>query len=59
MKYFTGNSEYTSEIPIRIGYALGYNIIVYLNKSYSLDELILWSSNRINKEVKDAMINIL
>lgn len=59
MKYFTGNSEYTSEIPIRIGYALGYNIIAYLNKSYSLDELILWSSNRINKEVKDAILNLL
>jgi uncharacterized protein YjaZ len=59
MKYFTGNSEYTCGIPKRIGYILGYDIISYLNKSYSLDELILWNSDRINKEVKDVILNIL
>ncbi|MBU3129878.1 DUF2268 domain-containing putative Zn-dependent protease [Clostridium tagluense] len=59
MKYFTGDSEYNSGIPKRIGYALGYDVIAYLNKSYSLDELILWNSDRINKEVKDAILNIL
>ena len=59
MKYLTGNSEYNWGIPKRIGYVLGYDIISYLNKLYSLAELILWNSDRINKEVKDVISNIL
>lgn len=58
-KYFTGNIEYNSGIPKRIGYALGYDIIAYLNKTYTLDELILWNTDRINKEVKSVILNIL
>lgn len=59
MKYFTSNSEYNCGIPKRIGYVLGYDIISYLNKSYSLDALILWNSDRINKEVKEVLLDIV
>lgn len=58
-KYFTIYSEYGNEIPKRIGYVLGYDIISYLNKLYSMDKLILWNSNKINKEVKSAILSIL
>lgn len=59
MKYFSGNNEYTSGIPKRIGYLLGYDTIAYLNKYYSLDELIRWNSDKINGEVKNAILNII
>lgn len=58
-KYFTTNSEYGNGVPERIGYVLGYDIILYLNKLYSVHELILWHSDEINKKVKSAILSIL
>lgn len=59
LRYFVSDSKNTSGMPNRIGYLIGYNVISYLNKSYSLDELILWKTDRINKEVKDVILNII
>ncbi|MPN04575.1 hypothetical protein SDC9_151816 [bioreactor metagenome] len=47
------------EIPKRIGYLIGYKVVSHLSKSHSLDELILWNSERIIEEVKEAVSNIL
>jgi len=59
LRYFSRNNESTSGMPNRIGYLIGFKVISYLNKSYSLEELILWKADRINKEVKDAILNII
>lgn len=59
LRYFVSDSKNTSGMPNRIGYLIGYNVISHLNKSYSLDELILWKTDRINKEVKDVILNII
>lgn len=59
LRFLTDNSEYNCGIPERIGYVLGYNIVAYLNKSYKLDEMILWNSDRINEEVKNVALKIL
>lgn len=58
-KYFSESNEYTSGIPKRIGYLLGYDIIAYLNKYYSLDELIRWNSDKAKVEVRNAILNIV
>jgi len=59
LRYFSKNNESTSGMPNRIGYLIGFNVISYLSKAYSLEELILWESDRINKEVKNAILNII
>lgn len=59
MKYFIGDNTIKDGIPTRIGYLIGYYVIEYLNKKYTLDEIIAWQQERIIDEVKDAVINSL
>lgn len=59
LKYFSLNCEDMGKIPKRIGYLIGYKVISCLSKTHSLDELILWDSERVIEEVKEAVSNIL
>lgn len=59
LKYFSTNCENAGEIPKRIGYLIGYKVVSHLSKTHSLDELILWNSERIIEEVKEAVSSIL
>ncbi len=59
LKYFSLNYENMGEIPKRIGYLIGYKVVSHLSKTHSLDELILWDSERVIEEVKEAVSNII
>jgi hypothetical protein len=58
-KYFVGDNAVKNSIPTRIGYLIGYYVIEHLNKKYALDEIITWQQERIIKEVKDTVMDIL
>ncbi|MCM1989998.1 DUF2268 domain-containing putative Zn-dependent protease [Oceanirhabdus seepicola] len=58
-KYFMGDNSIKDGIPTRIGYFIGYCIVEWLNKKYTLQEMISWQQDRIIKEVKGALTKIL
>lgn len=58
-KYFVGDGKNKEGIPTRIGYLLGYYILENLHKTYSVEEMIRWDSEKIKKEVRSSVLLIL
>lgn len=58
-KYFTGDNSIKNGIPTRVGYLIGYRVVKHLSQRYTLYNMITWNQARINKEVRQTLMEFI
>ena len=58
-RYFGAGSKYRHpQTPVRAGYTVGYWLVRELCQHFELSDLVRWQRERVNREVKHALLSL-